>query len=112
MKFIARLRGYVTGNIYHGEFNASTFDTAWDDARRAFPKHKVMTIYPEDMMARMDWAFRGATATEPCQKCQRLEQQIDRMNKEILALQISNEMIAGDRAMLLRQLNGEEQHES
>lgn len=108
MKFIARLRNYETGNIYHGEFNVSSFETAWETARREFPKHKVITIYPNNHIARLEWAARGETDSDPCQKCQQLEARIDQLDREVLGLQISLDDVTRQRNMLLRQLNQEE----
>lgn len=57
MKFVARLINKETGEVYPGEFETESFETAETDAQTAFgEEYTIETIYPEKNEGiRLDW---------------------------------------------------------
>lgn len=51
-----RLLSKNTGQVYSGEFESESFDTAEHDAVAKFGTlNNIVTIYPEDYLDRMPW---------------------------------------------------------
>jgi hypothetical protein len=57
MKFIARLCSKQTGEVYGGDFETESFETAEADALVKFENETLITIYPDDHTQRVEWSW-------------------------------------------------------